>query len=70
MTNTNGYTLPMFALATRAFPVVSPAVKPFQLLAKGQRGIEAFRRRIAARYATHVNLPAAHDGMPDPPEET
>lgn len=71
MTTTDYYILFALSLATLALLVVPPVVKFFRLIEEGERETEAAKRRIAARQATSVNLPAVlPDDWPDPQEQT
>lgn len=70
MTTTDYYTLLTLALVTLALLVIPPVVKLLQILAEGEREMEAARQRIAARQSQPSNLPAVLDSAPDPQERT
>jgi len=70
MTTTDYYTLFTLALVTLALLIVPPIKKLFQLIAEGERDVEAAKQRIAARQSQAASPPAVVDSAPDPQERT
>jgi hypothetical protein len=70
MTTTDYYTLFTLDLTTLALLIVPPIRKLFQLIAEGERDVEAAKQRIAARQSQAASPPAVVDSERDPQERT